>query len=397
MDHLKTSCRRNVTSCSHCHQRMERERLMTTHPAECLEWLVSCDNCEAEVKRSAMRAHLLVCPSAPEGRQQCDPPVSQLSHLHQGNGFCRPPVIVESNSKALSPTSPSTAGSSSAARTVPSPSSLPAGPARLKPKPQSPTKLSRMDVTGSASPGIGPLLQSEEGPDGVSCPYAAVGCPTAALEAQLAGHLEAEQPRHLGLLLQEVLRLRLENADLRRCQAETNGVILVMQRTIDALEDRLEALEHGEERLRPVKVAGSPSVALRHSQPLDFAATSPPERIAKSGDERDDDGRLECPSCGRRFCEDSFQRHVPVCQGKPKFPSSHRKSLPDALQGTLQATQGTSPSKPFRKRGSLTPLRSSVPHPLPSANSPPPDWRRCPKCGGACETKFCTKCGCPAS
>lgn len=71
-----------------------------------------------------------------------------------------------------------------------------------------------------------------------------MGCPTAALEAQLAGHLEAEQPRHLGLLLQEVLRLRLENADLRRCQAETNGVILVMQRTIDALEDRLEVGLH---------------------------------------------------------------------------------------------------------------------------------------------------------
>eukprot|EP00668_Euglena_longa_P041998 GGOE01055343.1.p1 GENE.GGOE01055343.1~~GGOE01055343.1.p1 ORF type:complete len:511 (-),score=67.36 GGOE01055343.1:216-1520(-) len=379
MDHLASACRKNMTSCNYCHQRMEREQLMTSHPADCAEWPTACEFCKEEVKRTAMKAHLTACPSVPEGTPQCEPTAQRPPIALQSNG--QQPVTIAK--PPLSPLPPSAIGTAVTGQ----PSTASASPSCLKPKDQSPTRLTSTEATPTAtSPlGTGLLLQ----PDGVSCPFAPIGCPMAALGEQLPDHLETEQPHHLGLLLQEVLRLREENANLQRLQVETNGVILVMQRTIDVLEERLEALEHGDERLRAVKVAGSPSVSLRHSPVIDFASTSPLlERPGKVSQEQDDDGRLECPSCGRKFCEESFQRHVPICQGKPKLTGSHRKSLPDALQAP-QST--TSPSKPFIKRGSLTPLRSSQPNSVSSSM----DLKRCPKCATACETKYCTKCGCP--
>ena len=86
MDHLANSCPKNVITCPHCPERMERQVLEETHKDTCPRWPLTCDFCGAEHRRAEMEVHWAHCPEMPVPCKLCGQQVPRYSPSPRGNG-----------------------------------------------------------------------------------------------------------------------------------------------------------------------------------------------------------------------------------------------------------------------------------------------------------------------
>eukprot|EP01012_Entosiphon_sulcatum_P008490 TRINITY_DN14622_c0_g1_i1.p1 TRINITY_DN14622_c0_g1~~TRINITY_DN14622_c0_g1_i1.p1 ORF type:complete len:741 (-),score=68.60 TRINITY_DN14622_c0_g1_i1:5-2227(-) len=454
MQHISAECPKHIVHCPHCPARLEREELQEKHQPTCPLWPVTCEHCQVELKRQALPNHQLTCVQAPVQCKQCDATLRRGSLGRHNNSECPegatrcPDCSLALARKAL-PEHAAICGSklvtcSSCGKQLKSfelhehvcavegaeKGSKPSGAsettivqqaAQAQPRsPGSPTGTRRK--SGFAAE-LASQQQAQNNAQS-SCPFTSVGCP-----GTHTNEAEATQI-HMRVLLSQVVALRAENAELKRLVAangRTNGT--TPQEDLLLIDNRLQVLEnahhllHANTRLSVGSLAltaspGSlsphvpepvvPPLALNatpatfpggHTEP-EYLSPRPVFRPASpaheasldqaANGEENDDGRVQCPSCLRKFNSDVAERHIPICKGRPKA----MPSIPPALAKTMPARQGppppvSAPSVLPAKPGSRS---SKAPGALPAITAPEPS-RRCPECGHPGVTKFCVKCG----
>eukprot|EP01004_Peranema_trichophorum_P009267 NODE_800_length_2350_cov_42.766951_g682_i0.p1 GENE.NODE_800_length_2350_cov_42.766951_g682_i0~~NODE_800_length_2350_cov_42.766951_g682_i0.p1 ORF type:complete len:710 (-),score=117.10 NODE_800_length_2350_cov_42.766951_g682_i0:164-2293(-) len=411
-DHLANECPNNVVACPHCRLRMERSKLDGQHINNCTECPVQCDHCNTEIKRRDIEYHISRCPKAPIECKHCGSSIPRGDIAAHINKEC-PKVSTKCPNcqtsllrqeldnhleQCTAPRRPS--GSNEAL----------------------PIDLSHCDGNSSDTPSTTNTLKSRRSSSDSICPYSKIGCVMSVTEDSLQDHLEEAVQEHMSLLFNEVSSLRDENTALKQTIAQLlsssnipnttisssslNVTPIELQRNLITLESRVQALENNRvyngggntiNKLRNVPV--SPGRGLSPLEPevsQEFGLSpglgpseQPNNDLSFDTTGGEDDGRVQCPNCLRRFNEMAAERHIPVCHNKPVSKPSHPRPLsagaPKARNGSssTESIPLTHPPKPLPALKAISNVNSDDRNTV----------KKCSNCGTTGATRFCVKCG----